>query len=136
MVTRRRLCFGVAWIASLFQVFGGKGDQAPLGRKENVVPVVPPDITNGEIREGFLSLARAMTTQENRDVRPRVNAIENIVALRLRDFTRMNPPTFFGSKVEEDPQNFIDEVFKILDAIGVTPRDKAELASYQLKYVA
>ncbi|XP_049364533.1 uncharacterized protein LOC125829339 [Solanum verrucosum] len=48
----------------------------------------------------------------------------------------MNPPTFFGSKVDEDPQNFIDEVFKIVDAMGVTPREEAELASYQLKDVA
>ena len=81
-------------------------------------------------------LAFAMATQGNRDVRPRVNAIESTVASRLRDFTRMNPPTFFGSKVDEDPQNFIDEVFKIVDAMGVTPREKAELASYQLKDVA
>jgi len=54
------------------------------------------------------------------------------VASRLGDFTRMNPSTFFGSKVDEDPQNFIDEVFKIVDAMGVTPRENTELASYQL----
>ncbi|XP_049394719.1 uncharacterized protein LOC125859009 [Solanum stenotomum] len=90
-------------------------------------------MTNGEIREAFLSLARAMTTQANTDVRPRVNAIESIVASRLRDFKRMNPPTFLGSKVDEDPKFFIDEVIKILDAMGVTPREKAKLASYQFK---
>ncbi|KAK4729735.1 hypothetical protein R3W88_022723 [Solanum pinnatisectum] len=28
---------------------------------------------------------------------------------RLRDFTRMNPPMFFGSKVNEDPQKFVEE---------------------------
>ncbi|XP_049348224.1 uncharacterized protein LOC125812798 [Solanum verrucosum] len=48
----------------------------------------------------------------------------------------MNLPTFYGSKVDEDPQNFIDEVFRYLDAMGVTPREKADLASYQLKDVA
>ena len=36
----------------------------------------------------------------------------------------------------EDPQEFIDEVYKIVHAIGVTSREKAELASYQLKDVA
>ncbi|WMV25124.1 hypothetical protein MTR67_018509, partial [Solanum verrucosum] len=115
---------------------GMEGDQAPLGGKENVVLVVPSDITNGEIREAFLSMACAMTTQANRDVRPRVNAIESTVASRLRDFIRMNPSTFFGSMINEDSQNFIVEVFWIVDAMGVTPREKVELASYQLKDIA
>ncbi|XP_049358595.1 uncharacterized protein LOC125823240 [Solanum verrucosum] len=48
----------------------------------------------------------------------------------------MNPPEFYGSKVEEDPNGFIEEVYKILAIIGVTSRDKAELAAYQLKDVA
>ncbi|WMV50091.1 hypothetical protein MTR67_043476 [Solanum verrucosum] len=111
---------------------GVQCDQAPLGGQENVVPVAPPDMTNGEIREAGLCHDYSI----NIDVRHRVNAIESSVASRLRDFTRINPPTFFGSKVYEDPQNFIYEVFKILDAMGVTPREKAELASYQLKDVA
>ncbi|XP_049363331.1 uncharacterized protein LOC125828071 [Solanum verrucosum] len=93
-------------------------------------------MTNGEISEAFLSLACAMTTQANRDVMPRVNDIESTVASRLRDFTRMNHSTFLGSKVDEDPQNFIDEVFKIVDAMGVTPMEKAELVFNQLKDVA
>ena len=48
----------------------------------------------------------------------------------------MNPPIFLGSMLGEDPQEFIDEVFKILRAMGVTSREKAELALYQLKDVA
>ena len=39
----------------------------------------------------------------------------------------MNPPTFHGTKVDEDPQGFIDEVFKVVDAMGVTSREKVEL---------
>ena len=31
---------------------------------------------------------------------------------------RMNPPTFHGTKVDEYPQGFIDEVFKVADAMG------------------
>ncbi|WMV29170.1 hypothetical protein MTR67_022555 [Solanum verrucosum] len=49
---------------------------------------------------------------------------------------RMNPPEFYGSKMNEDPQEFIDEVHKMLDIMGVTPVEKAELAAYQLKGVA
>ena len=37
---------------------------------------------------------------------------------RLKDFTRINPPIFIGSKTLEDPQEFIDEVHKIPVAIG------------------
>ncbi|WMV54906.1 hypothetical protein MTR67_048291 [Solanum verrucosum] len=58
------------------------------------------------------------------------------VAVRVRDFTRMNPHKFYGSKIEEDPQEFIDEVYKILVIMGVTLVEKAELAAYQLKWVA
>ena len=55
---------------------------------------------------------------------------------RLRDFTRMNPPIFTGSKTLDNPQVFVDEVHKILVAMGATNTEKSELASYQLKDVA
>ena len=45
---------------------------------------------------------------------------------RLRDFTRINP----------DLQEFIDEVFKILLAMGLSTSEKAELATYQLNDMA
>jgi len=38
--------------------------------------------------------------------------------------------------VEEDPQRFIDEVYKVLAIIGVSSEEKAELATYQLKDVS
>ncbi|XP_049372489.1 uncharacterized protein LOC125837398 [Solanum verrucosum] len=55
---------------------------------------------------------------------------------RVREFLRMNPREFFGSKVEEDPNGFIDEVYKVLAIMGVTSVEKVELAAYQLKDVA
>ncbi|KAK4731588.1 hypothetical protein R3W88_024576 [Solanum pinnatisectum] len=55
---------------------------------------------------------------------------------RLREFVRMNPPMFLGSKVEEDPQDFLDEVYKVVNAMGVTSIEKVELVAYQLKDVA
>ena len=48
----------------------------------------------------------------------------------------MNPPTLYGSKVDEDSQEFLDEVYKVLYAMGVTSSEKDELTSYQLKDVA
>lgn len=49
---------------------------------------------------------------------------------------RMNPPKFYGSKVDEYPSGFIDEVYKVLAIIGVSSIEKVVLASYKLKYVA
>ena len=73
---------------------------------------------------------------ENREVVPRPNQHVGTMASHLREFTRMNPPTFYGSKVEEDPHEFIDEIYKILYAMRSSNSEKAELATYQLKDVA
>ena len=43
---------------------------------------------------------------------------------------------FFGSRANEYPQDLLDEVYKILFAMGVSMDEKAELAAYQLKDVA
>ena len=48
----------------------------------------------------------------------------------------MNPPNFYWSEVNEDPQDFIDKVYKILYAMGLTSNEKFDLTSYQLKDVA
>ncbi|KAK4729667.1 hypothetical protein R3W88_022655 [Solanum pinnatisectum] len=130
------------WRAKEKNVDGGvppkglQGDQVPLGNQENEVSVVPPDMTNEDIRSALLTLAQGMTAQVNRDVWPRMNDNESTMASRLKDFVRINPPIFLGSKVGEDPQEFLDEVYKIVNAMGVSSSEKAELASYQLKDVA
>ena len=62
--------------------------------------------------------AYALTAQANRDVAPYPYQQVTIMASRVRDFTRMNPPTFYGSKVDENPQQFLDEVYKVLYAMG------------------
>ncbi|TMX01579.1 hypothetical protein EJD97_024244 [Solanum chilense] len=41
-----------------------------------------------------------------------VNALESTMTSRRRDFVRMNPPLFLGSKMEENPQEFLDGVYK------------------------
>ena len=48
----------------------------------------------------------------------------------------MNPPIFTGAKTSEDHREFVEELHKILVAMGATDIEKAELASYQLKDVA
>ena len=58
-----------------------------------------------------------MTAQANREIVPQENQHVATMAYCLRDFTRINPPTFYGSKVEENPQDFIDE-----NIISVIPK--------------
>lgn len=43
-----------------------------------------------------------------------VNPNVGMVATRVRYFTRMNLPELHESKVEEDSQVFINEVYKVL----------------------
>ena len=86
------------------------------------VLVVPPLMTDGEIRSSFLTLDQAMTYQANVvtsmtaevniEIGPRVPQYANTIASRLRDFTRMNQPMFFESQSDEEPQNFLDKVYK------------------------
>lgn len=76
-----------------------------------------------------------MRAHTNRDVGPRVNTSESIMSSRLRDLIIINPPIFLGSIAGKDPQEFLDEVYKIIPAMGIPFREIAELASYQLKNV-
>lgn len=62
-----------------------------------------------------------------------MNSNVSTTSSRIRDFTRINPRMFFSSEVEEYPQGFIDDIFKVLDAIAVSLQEKVELVSYQLK---
>ena len=58
------------------------------------------------------------------------------MASRLRDFSQKKNPTLYRSMVDEDPQEFIDEVYKILYAMGVSSSEKVVLATYRLLDVA
>lgn len=49
------------------------------------------------------------------------------------DFTIVNPLQFHGYIVEEEPQEFIDEMYKVSIIMGVTPMEKEELSSYEIR---
>ena len=57
-------------------------------------------------------------TYANWEVVPQAHQQVSTMTSHLRDFTRMNPTTSYGFKVEEEPQEFIDEIYKILYVMG------------------
>lgn len=61
-------------------------------------------MSNKKVRGALVALVRSMIAQANRDMGPRVNAFDSTITSTLRDFVRMNPPNFVGSKVIEDSQ--------------------------------
>ena len=58
-----------------------------------------------------------MASQANREAV--ANPINEMGAYTIREFLRMNPLEFSGSKVEEDPNGFIDEVYKTSCYYGI-----------------
>ncbi|TMX03369.1 hypothetical protein EJD97_016770 [Solanum chilense] len=82
-----------------------QGEKVPILGKGNEVPVVPPDMTRGDIRETLHALVSSITTHVNRSVEPSGECLESIMTSRLRDFVSMNPLIFLGSKVGEYPKS-------------------------------
>ncbi|MDV3190807.1 MAG: hypothetical protein Q8838_02780, partial [Candidatus Phytoplasma australasiaticum] len=90
-------------------------------------------VAHGEFQDAITILACAMTNQIN----PGAQApYAPTPVSRVQDFTRRNPLEFHKSKAEEDPQEFIDKVYKVLSVIGINSEEKEILAAYQLKGVA
>lgn len=69
-------------------------------------------MSNVDIRETINIMNQVLSTQVDSDTRVHLNPNASTTASKNRDFERMNPPTFFGFKVEEDSQGFIDECVK------------------------
>ena len=103
------------------------------------MPVNPAGLTDAEVRASLARMAKAirmqahaMVVQVNWQEVLKENPSVRSMADRLRDFTRMNPHIFTGAKTLEDPQEFIDELDKILVALGASDTEKTELDSYKL----
>ena len=61
---------------------------------------------------------RASTTHVNMGIPPRVNVVESTMTSRLGEFFKMNALIFLGYKFGENPQEFLDGVYKVLSAMG------------------
>ncbi|XP_009766245.1 uncharacterized protein [Nicotiana sylvestris] len=86
-----------------------------------------------DVRGAIQMLAQIVATQAQRQG---TSDVHGMGSSRSREFLNMKPPVFTGSKKDEDPQNFIDEVQKIFPVMHATDTEAAELAAYQLKDVS
>ena len=77
-------------------------------------------ISNVDIKKSIHSLNQILDTRVSNDTMVQVNPNTSTTASRIRDLKKNNPLTFFGSKGEEDPPGYIGDVFKVLDAMGVS----------------
>ena len=113
------------------------------GAANDHVRVYPLAKTDREVKEPLFQMSQAITTQAenitaqaNREVVPPENQHASTMASRLKNLTTMNPPIIIGPKFHEDPQDFLDEFYKIVFAMGVSTTKKAEPVASQHKDVA
>ncbi|XP_033511183.1 uncharacterized protein [Nicotiana tomentosiformis] len=107
------------------------------------IPAPPPSSTTGpSVSDGDLRGAIQMFTQIVASQAQRLNATPtfsshqgDFVSSRVNQFLQLEPPVFTGTKPEEDPQAFNDEMYKTLRMMRATETEVVELASYHLKEV-
>ncbi|XP_027771861.1 uncharacterized protein LOC114076731 [Solanum pennellii] len=87
---------------------------------EPEVPQVVIDLLAEQVAPDnvFKELSQAMTDQPNSEVIALVKPNVGETAKMISDFTNINPLDFHGSKVKEDPQELIDEMYKIVGIMG------------------
>ena len=98
-------------------------------------PAPQPAVEPGEIRDALQLLTRlvAHQAQQQEAGSSRSSRREGV---RVRDFLACGPPEFSGTKVTEDPQEFIRQVHRTLGVIGASDTESVELAAYRLQDVA
>ncbi|WMV40993.1 hypothetical protein MTR67_034378 [Solanum verrucosum] len=91
-------------------------------------PLVQPpheDVTNAELRNVIQMLTQVVTTQVGHQG---AEHQEQNDASRVREFLRISHPEFTGSKLNEDPKNFVDELQKVqVLSIQITLRSVPDL---------
>ncbi|KAK4733898.1 hypothetical protein R3W88_008159 [Solanum pinnatisectum] len=99
----------------------------------NALEVQPHgQVTKVEFREAIWMLSQVATYH----VGQRDNQQEVADTSRICELLRMNPPSFIGSSVHEDPENFIEELKKVFDMMHVADIESVELVAYQIKGIA
>ncbi|XP_070003088.1 uncharacterized protein [Nicotiana sylvestris] len=107
-------------------------------------PVPPPaPATSSGISDGYLRGAIQMLTQlvasqaQRSNVAPSLSSQQgDSTSFRVNRFLQLDPPVFTGANLDEDSQDFNDEMRKTLRVMRTTEIEGVELDTYRLKGVA
>ncbi|XP_075099152.1 uncharacterized protein LOC142176017 [Nicotiana tabacum] len=106
----------------------------PEDIRRHPAPPVPPSGTPDQDMRSALQLLTSLVAAQAQ--RQNTGAAEKPVSTRVRDFINLDPPVFTGSDPKEDPQTFIDQVYRTLRVMHVSDTEAVELASYRLRDLA
>ena len=95
------------------------------GNDDSQPPPVDPlneTVSHAEFQVSFQALAQAVTTNVQANNRATVADQQggDVAVARIRDFIWMNPPEFYGTKADEDPQLYREEVRMITQVMYIS----------------
>jgi len=102
------------------------------------VPIVSPAEISGEqgMREAVQLLTRMVSIHE-RQLESGVDIQrDRSESSKVREFLHLAPSLFTGSSLTEDPQDFIDHIYRVLRVMHASVTEAVELASFRLRDVA
>ena len=70
--------------------------------------------------------------RRDRDVTSSSHTVQG-VNVPLNDFIKLAPPTFTGMNSLEDPQRFLDDIWRRCEVLGCTDHRAVSLASFRLE---
>ena len=73
----------------------------------------------GNLTQEKFGASQSLTSQANKEVVVLKNFIREMSEYRIIEFLRMDLPQFSGSNMEEDTNEFMDEVYKTLAIMGL-----------------
>ncbi|XP_060171750.1 uncharacterized protein LOC132602941 [Lycium barbarum] len=97
--------------------------------------VTPPSASDGDVRSAINMLTQLVAAQAQRQESGSSSG-GNGESFKTKDFLRMNPPVFTGTKKDEDLQDYIDALQKIFRIMTVTKIEAATFGVHQLQGIA
>ncbi|XP_070032372.1 uncharacterized protein [Nicotiana tomentosiformis] len=80
--------------------------------------------------------SKLVATQQQAKASASVGSSEGSGSSRVREFTALSPPKFTGTYQREDPQDFIDQLHRIIRVMHATEKEAVELAAFRLRDIA
>ncbi|XP_070036414.1 uncharacterized protein [Nicotiana tomentosiformis] len=126
---------------------GAQGDAVPPASPVPLVPeaardtgppapIVPPSETGEQgMREAVQLLTRMVSIHERQLESGADARRDRIGSSTVREFLHLAPLLFTGSSSTEDPQDFIDHMYRVLRVMHASVTEAAELASFRLRDV-